>query len=60
MIYEVEVSDPAKDFLKTISRADAKRIGKRIDKLAEDPRPHGVEKLTGEENLYGCVLEIIA
>ena len=52
MTYEVEVSDSAKDFLKTISKADAKRIAKKIDKLVEDPRPRGVEKLTGEENLY--------
>lgn len=52
MTYEVEVSEAAKDFLRTISKADAKKIGKRIEKLVENPRPHGVEKLSGEENIY--------
>jgi mRNA interferase RelE/StbE len=52
MTYEVELSDNAKDFLRTVHKADAKRIGKRIDKLAEDPRPQGVDKLSGEENIY--------
>lgn len=52
MIYEVEVSEAAKDFLLSIGKADAKRIGKKIDKLEENPRPAGVEKLSGEENIY--------
>lgn len=52
MTYEVEISEAAKDFLKTISKADAKRIGKKIDNLVENPRPNGVEKLSGEENIY--------
>jgi mRNA interferase RelE/StbE len=52
MTYDVEMSEAAKDFLRTISMADAKRIGKKIDKLGENPRPQGVEKLSGEENIY--------
>ncbi len=52
MTYEVEVSEAAKDFLRSIGKADAKRIGKKIDKLAENPRPPGVEKLSGKENIY--------
>lgn len=52
MTYEVNISEVAKDFLRNIDKADAKRIGKKIDKLGENPRPHGVEKLSGEENIY--------
>ena len=37
-----------KDFI-TIPKKDVKRILKRIDALAEDPRPWGCEKLTGQE-----------
>ena len=37
-----------KDF-KTIPRKDLNRILDRIEKLAEDPRPSGSEKLTGHE-----------
>lgn len=32
-----------------IGKADRKRILKRIEKLAEDPRPAGCKKLTGSE-----------
>jgi len=52
MTYEVELTEGAKDFLRTIPKADAKRIGKKIENLATNPRPHGVEKLSGEENIY--------
>jgi len=37
-----------KDF-KTIPKKDLNRILDRIEKLAEDPRPSGSEKLTGQE-----------
>ncbi|MGD0820976.1 MAG: type II toxin-antitoxin system RelE/ParE family toxin [Desulfomonilia bacterium] len=37
-----------KDF-KTIPKKDLNRILDRIKKLAEDPRPSGSEKLTGQE-----------
>jgi len=38
----------AKD-LRRIPKKDVKRILKRIDTLAEEPRPAGTEKLTGDE-----------
>jgi mRNA interferase RelE/StbE len=38
----------AKD-LRPIPNQDVKRILKRIDELAHDPRPPGSEKLTGAE-----------
>jgi mRNA interferase RelE/StbE len=37
-----------KDFA-TIPKRDLKRILKRIEGLAENPRPWGCEKLTGQE-----------
>jgi mRNA interferase RelE/StbE len=37
-----------KDF-ETIPKKDLKKILKRIETLAEDPRPRGCEKLTGQE-----------
>ena len=37
-----------KDF-DTIPKKDLKRILSRIETLAKDPRPHGCEKLTGQE-----------
>jgi mRNA interferase RelE/StbE len=38
----------AKD-LRPIPRRDVQRILKRIDGLADDPRPAGAEKLSGDE-----------
>jgi mRNA interferase RelE/StbE len=37
-----------KDF-QNIPKSDAERILRRIEKLADDPRPIGCEKLTGQE-----------
>lgn len=53
----------AKD-LRIIPNSDVKRILKRIDKLAENPRADGCIKLTGEDKyrvrqgLYRIVYEI--
>jgi mRNA interferase RelE/StbE len=38
----------AKD-LRSIPKKDIQRILRRIDSLAEEPRPVGVEKLSGDE-----------
>ena len=35
--------------LRPIPKKDIQRILKRIDSLTEDPRPTGVEKLSGDE-----------
>jgi len=34
------------------SKADRQRIVQRIQALAEDPRPHGAEKLAGYDDRY--------
>ena len=35
--------------LESIPKKDLRRILKRIERLADDPRPPGCEKLTGQE-----------
>jgi mRNA interferase RelE/StbE len=40
--------------LRRILKKDVKRILERIDSLSADPRPPGVEKLSGDEK-YGVV-----
>ena len=41
----------AREFKKLTTDLQA-RLRPAIDALATDPRPHGVEKLTGQNNLY--------
>lgn len=52
MAHTVELTARAARDLKAIPRVDQVRIAKRIDGLAENPRPYGVRKLEGEEGLY--------
>jgi mRNA interferase RelE/StbE len=52
MSYRVELKPSALEALSKLPVADRKRIAKKIDSLAENPRPRGVTKLAGEENLY--------
>jgi mRNA interferase RelE/StbE len=52
MAYRVQIKAPALKSLKKISEPDQSRIMRRIDALAEDPRPAGVKKLQGADDLY--------
>lgn len=47
--YHVEFETSAAKALAKLPRADAKRIKDKTDELKSNPRPHGVEKLTGAE-----------
>ena len=47
--YRVEFKRSVAKDLRSIPRNDVRRILKRIDALADDPRPHGAEKLTSSE-----------
>ena len=47
--YELYFKKSVQKDLKDIPKRDLKRILKRIEGLAEDPRPSGCEKLTGQE-----------
>lgn len=38
--------------LARIPNPDKRRIGRRIERLAEDPRPSGCEKLDGQVDAY--------
>ena len=46
MIYSIEVASAARRQLKKLDQATRRRIARRIDSLADDPRPDGVAKLT--------------
>ena len=50
--YTIEVAPAAERALKALPKPIQTQIVRRIDKLAIEPRPHGVEKLTGEDHLY--------
>lgn len=52
MAYRVEVAPAAERDIKRLPRPIQIQIIRRIDKLADDPRPHGVEKITGSDHTY--------
>ena len=52
MAYRVELSKPAARQFQKLSKSVQTRIKPRIDDLAHDPRPRGVQKLVGEDELY--------
>jgi len=47
--YKIYFKRSVEKDLKTIPKKDLKKILDRIEKLANDPRPIGSEKLTGQE-----------
>ena len=52
MAYSILLAPPAERQLKALPQAVQKRLVKRLKTLQANPRPHGVKKLAGEENLY--------
>ena len=52
MTYRVEIRPAAVKALAALAKADQRRIARKIDGLAKDPRPPGVEKLAGVDGLY--------
>ncbi|ULA62803.1 MAG: Type II toxin-antitoxin system RelE/ParE family toxin [Nitrospira sp.] len=52
MAYSILLAPPAERQLKALAEPAQKRIVKRLKSLRENPRPHGVKKLAGEEDLY--------
>lgn len=50
--YEVRVSERAAKELERLGRQEQRRIVERIERLAEEPRPRGCVKLSGEEDIY--------
>lgn len=47
--YEILFKESVWKDLKKVSKSDLRRILSRVEKLGDDPRPMGCEKLTGEE-----------
>jgi mRNA interferase RelE/StbE len=52
MAHQVLIKDSAQKELAVFPSSIQKRIDTRILSLAENPRPSGVKKLAGDENLY--------
>ncbi len=50
--YEVDVHHKAARAILKLPRPDQARVAMRIDALADEPRPPGVEKLTDTRNGY--------
>ena len=48
-VYKVYFREPVEKDLRLIPKKDLKRILRRIEPLAAEPRPPGSEKLTGQE-----------
>lgn len=51
MLYEIVFARSARKDLQKLSNLEINRILKKIELLEFDPRPHGCEKLKGEDNL---------
>lgn len=49
MAYKIQLSTAARRDLGKLPRATQERIAKTIDGLAEQPRPNGSTKLTGQD-----------
>ncbi|MFO8013779.1 MAG: type II toxin-antitoxin system RelE/ParE family toxin [Phycisphaerae bacterium] len=52
MAYRVELKPSAARALKRVPRRDRRRIARRIDALAQNPRPKAARKLSGAEAIY--------
>ena len=52
MSYTIELRPAAIRDLRGLPQGILRRITGKIDSLADNPRPPGVEKLTGSENSY--------
>ena len=52
MNYKIEFAKQAVKQFKALPHQEQQRLKTKIDNLENDPRPSGVVKLSGEENLY--------
>ncbi|MEW6126657.1 MAG: type II toxin-antitoxin system RelE/ParE family toxin [Acidobacteriota bacterium] len=51
-VYKIEFSRKAERDFKNLEKSVQTRLKPKIDSLAKNPRPSGVKKLEGEEDLY--------
>ena len=52
MSYKIEFAKQAAKQFKALPRQEQQRLKIKINNLADDPRPSGVVKLSGEKDLY--------
>lgn len=52
MVYSVLLAPSAERQLRALTEPVQKRIVKRLKSLRENPRPQGLKKLAGEDELY--------
>ncbi len=52
MKFRVELAPPARKQIAGLDKTIATRILRKLDELAEDPRPAGCKKLQGDDNLW--------
>lgn len=52
MAYTIELTKTARKQFDHLPISIQNKLEKKIDDLAQNPRPHGVMKLTHEDNLY--------
>jgi mRNA interferase RelE/StbE len=50
--YTIEVTPAARRDLRALERRVLQRVDRKIRELADNPRPPGVEKLKGTDDLY--------
>lgn len=51
-MYDIQITPAARKQLDKIDNQMQRRLQPKIDELAIEPRPRGVKKLVGEDNLY--------
>ncbi len=51
-MYRIEFRPAAVKQLQALQRRDQRRIVRRIEALADDPRPDGARKLAGSDSTY--------
>lgn len=52
MAYQVELTPAAQRQLKSFDKQMQRQLLARVARLSDNPRPNGVEKLKGAEDLY--------
>ena len=52
MSYNVEISETARKYLSSLSAKSRRILGRKIDNLAENPRPHGYEPVRGSSGYF--------
>ena len=52
MAYSVTIAASAAKDIRALDEVMKRRVGRAIDALADNPRPSGVDKLKGDDNVY--------